>query len=279
MRQVLDPRLPDLATWDGLDAGACETVARDVARGLPPGWSFSGLRHRSHGDQSRHVAFFDYRGSEFTLLPGDLATLGYDRDRPPRVDDEDFRDYAEVMGLDPEAAWSALLEHFDQNMTPLRTVRIAPFLAETHPRDFSGAQTDRGWDSDFALTLRQAFGVIRREGFRLPTVDEWEYACGAGSRTFWQWGHGPPTAAAGPNAFGLRIAESSYECEWCVEPDTDRGGDGGGSCCGGEPNIVILCTIATSYKGTNLREVEGENFLDGTMTGPARRILSVLPRC
>ncbi len=52
--------------------------------------------------------------------------------------------------------------------------------------------TLRIWE-ERAVSHAEILGVMAAEGFRLPTSDEWEYACGAGLRTLFRWGdHSPP---------------------------------------------------------------------------------------
>lgn len=122
-------------------------------------------------------------------------------------------------------------------------------------------------------------------GFRFPTSDEWEYACGGGGGdTLFRWGdHVPcdrypidvsPEERAwrrervlsagrleypeggfasdwdfhrGPNAFGLLIASNPYHSELVAEPGISRGGDGGCMICGGVGYFVGWLTLATAY--------------------------------
>jgi len=62
--------------------------------------------------------------------------------------------------------------------------------------------TLRIWE-ERSVTHAEILAAMAAEGFRLPTSDEWEYACGAGARTFFRWGdHSPPEYYhAGPPAF------------------------------------------------------------------------------
>ena len=47
------------------------------------------------------------------------------------------------------------------------------------------------------VTHADTVSELSAEGFRLPTSDEWEYACAAGSRTLFRWGaHCPPGAVS-----------------------------------------------------------------------------------
>lgn len=113
------------------------------------------------------------------------------------------------------------------------------------------------------LTHAQAAEDVRRQGFRLPSSDQWEHACRAGSPTFWRWGDECPTDhyPAGdraaedaawdlhrrPNAFGLRIAADPYQWEVVAEPGLKRGGDGGGAIHGGEGFFLGWLPLASAY--------------------------------
>jgi hypothetical protein len=135
--------------------------------------------------------------------------------------------------------------------------------------------------------LRHHADVIRhieQRGFRLPTFDEWEYFCGAGTRALFRWGDHVPcdrypsdvspeearwrlqwVIADGdldpppegfqpdwdlhlrPNAFGLVIATPQPGWELLHEPGRRRGGDGGNSICGGEGFFKGWLPLATAW--------------------------------
>jgi hypothetical protein len=95
-------------------------------------------------------------------------------------------------------------------------------------------------------------------GFRLPTSDEWEYVCGAGSPTLFRWGDHVPCDCypidsnswdlhLRTNAFGLLIASNPYHGELAMEPGIWRGGDGGTMICGGAGFFLGWLTLATAY--------------------------------
>ena len=93
---------------------------------------------------------------------------------------------------------------------------------------------------------------LEKQGFSLPTADEWAYLCGGGCRTLFPWGDGMdysmhlywfedmdededrPYDMEEPNFFGLSIAYDPYMREVVkAEQFTTCGGDGGRSICGG----------------------------------------------
>lgn len=110
-------------------------------------------------------------------------------------------------------------------------------------------------------TYRDTVARVAAEGFRLPTSNEWEYACAAGARTLWRWGDRCPpidipapddTAPAWdvhlqPNTFGLLIA--CWPCDWevCATPGRMRGGDGGTALSGGAGHFIEWLTLASAF--------------------------------
>ena len=185
------------------------------------------------------------------LLPGGKAELGYDTSEPfepSGVQLESFGSSYEMFEYETsmEEVLEVFREHLELTTTPLRTVTIAPMLVEVVHREYLDQEE-----------LDEVVAV----GFRPPTSDEWEYACAAGSRTLFRWGHDCPTDAhpeeyvkrkdwdhhTCPNAFGLIIADDPWQPERCVEPNMVRGGDGGGYSCGGAPSVCGWLTLASSF--------------------------------
>lgn len=95
-------------------------------------------------------------------------------------------------------------------------------------------------------------------GMRLPSCDEWEYACGAGSPRLFRWGDdcpaafGPLDAPARrwwrPNLFGLRMAENPYHMDLVSDGPLALGGDGGCTCCGGYGKFFQWLTLASAHR-------------------------------
>ena len=83
--QLVERELLTLPVWDQFDASTAESVARAVERCLPEPWSFARVEWHECGGQRRHVALFDWNGTEFVLVPGADAVLGFDPGRPGGV--------------------------------------------------------------------------------------------------------------------------------------------------------------------------------------------------
>jgi hypothetical protein len=103
-----------------------------------------------------------------------------------------------------------------------------------------------GWRT-VTITMRQVREWACAEGFSVPTSDQWEHACRAGTRTFWWWGNGLGFPLPERNAFGLQIAWNTYRSEWGTAPDVYRGGDGGCSSCGGMGGLPTALRLASAY--------------------------------
>ena len=104
------------------------------------------------------------------------------------------------------------------------------------------------------------------DGFRLPSPDEWEYACAAGARSLFRWGDDCPDSCSydergfdlhrRPNAFGLRLPWNTYDLELC-EGRQFRGGDGGGAVHGGLGNVVTWIPLAGAFRIPEDEDLDG----------------------
>ncbi len=299
----MDKKQLQLKIWDTLSEDQKRALAEEIAPTLPSPFKFKDLQTFAQGDQHHTVARFDSNGVTFILIPGsDPAVLGYDPDQPLQPEPLAlWQRMVEQFNIE-----ITLAQYISNMSTPLRTVSIAPFLLEEqsweaglewlpldHPaiRDnipapgtstqiYSANQdpikiytTSEG--QSYACRMhwkRQAEMVelLAKEGFRLPTSDEWEYACAAGSRTLFRWGNDCPMnfypidleaesfAHRQPNAFGLSIGFNPYEWEMVAEPDQMRNGDGGSSMCGGEEFFFGWLPLAPAFLDPASSEFTGD---------------------
>jgi hypothetical protein len=239
----------DLAVWDKLTIGARLEVAREMAESLPAIFTFEGIEARALGGQYREIALFRDGECRFALVPGHpAATLGYDRARPFRPTPAQSEDWARSIQTE---FGQSLGEALDETLSPSRTVAIKPILVEVKARSFDFDQDEDGRAAAY-VRITQACAPQ----FRLPTADEWEYFCAAGTHTLFRWGDDCPISRSQgkqswdlhrrPNAFGLLMNCDTYSVELCSGPQV-RGGDGGCAVHGGIGKVSTWLPLASSF--------------------------------
>jgi hypothetical protein len=286
---------------------------------LPSGFAFDSLQRFGFGGNEHEVALFRLEAARFALIPGGAIYIGFDAGGKWSLNQDErerWQRTAEEYGIDKAA------EQYIREVTlPRRQVELAPFLIEIaatelawealalEDPDAQGFLRKHGWCSHVTVQDRDRVSMrlrkegdgivvvercraqthsdlaekLRASGFRFPTSDEWEYACGAGEGSLFRWGdHAPcdryPTdgpkevtrrrakaLSAGhlkypqegftpdwdlhrrPNAFGLLIASDPYKLELTAEIGITRGGDGGMMICGGAGFFMAWLALATAY--------------------------------
>ena len=228
----LHSALHDLQTWDRIETHERLGAAQDVARQLPTSFHFLRLRAYSLGTQNHEVAFFEHKGARFALLPGGRIELGYDfqRSTPGTLARVSSREEL-ALGNEPPRDQITYLE---RHLSQVRMVDMAPMLYEVEARPFELLSDDV--QTAWQLGGKRSKGLLA--GFRLPSPDEWEYACASGSRTLFRWGNDWPGCRPQdamhwdlhqcPNAFGLLMNTSLTNLEVC-DGIQFRGGDAGQS--------------------------------------------------
>ena len=276
--------------------------------------TFLGLHTFDRWGQSCTTGIFEKDGREFVFVPGDTVTLGWEQfavglNQESREELEYlFREWE--MERDPE-------EMIRESMAPVRQVAIGPMLVgrelkeiNWEPVKLEDPRLRSEWLEDFrqfALTDRDSLTLVGRarferdgdswqvslyhevdyldfqnrlqkQGFSLPTADEWAYLCGGECRTLFPWGDGldysmrlhwfedidedenRPYDMEEPNFFGLSIAYDPYMRE-VVQADrlTTCGGDGGCNICGGLGPFLGFLPCSPHCKP----EVQEDNELNG----------------
>jgi hypothetical protein len=240
-----------------------------------------------------------YDPAAFVPSPGQIAAM--DEMHEYLAEDEDEED--SMSDLPSYLARLARGGYQDRFLTPIRRATIAPFLLETQATEAGvfpvpaeeyltraqiasfhrqpGLQAEMGVTGQAMRMQSNGAGAVRlfvhshpthaevtaalaRAGCRLPSSDEWEYACGAGARSLFRWGDDCPLRRLPileyddepdsawnlherPKAFGLRFSGNPYHWEICAEPGLMRGGDGGVAICGGEGPVAAWTALATAF--------------------------------
>mgnify|MGYP002509038596 FL=1 len=181
-------------------------------------------------------------------------------DRLRREQEEDLKNLEEEMKEGGYESWGDFMrkwkEHLSRCLSPLRTADIGDLIVEVDSR----------YLEEDAPSLEQAVLLLKEGPFTLATEDEWEYLCNGGTRTLFRWGDtlsgvmteiynvGAVSDAREklileqPNMLGLYIAYDSYKKEIIDNVQYTKGGDGGGSLCGGDGVIHVLPCYTAFYR-------------------------------
>lgn len=180
--------------------------------------------------------------------------------------EDELKDFDEEMLAKGYTSWESFMtkwtENLSQCLSPLRTVDIGDMIVEVDSR----------YIEENAESLSHIVSILKNGLFTLATEDEWEYLCNGGTRTLFRWGdflddnirndiydagivsraltvsedhEDEISALQQPNMLGLFISYNSYKFEIIDNIQYVKGGDGGGSLCGGDgPIYVFPCYIA-----------------------------------
>lgn len=165
-------------------------------------------------------------------------------------DNEDYENWEGYF-----AKWN---QHLSQCVSPLRAADIGDMIVEA----------DHCFLEEDAPSLEDAVQALKKGPFTLATEDEWEYLYNGGARTLFRWGDhlsdvlseifrvgtamgdeaGEDSVLNRPNPLGLFIGYDSYQCEIIDNASFTKGGDGGGSLCGGDGAIYVLPCYTAFYR-------------------------------
>ena len=275
---------------------------------------FVRMEHFGRWGQHCTTGIFKKDGREFVFVPGDTVILGWEQFAAGL--NQESREELEYLfrGWEMERDPTELI---GESMAPVRRAAIGPMLVgreleeiNWEPVKLDDPRLRPEWLEDFrqfALTDRNSLTLVGRarferdgdswqaslyhevdypdfqnrlqkQGFSLPTADEWAYLCGGGCRTLFPWGDGldysmrlhwfedmdedenRPYDMEEPNFFGLSIAYDPYTRE-VVQADrlTTCGGDGGCNICGGLGPFLGFLPCSPHCKP----EVQEDNALNG----------------
>ncbi|WP_423833030.1 hypothetical protein [Streptomyces manipurensis] len=254
-----------LSHWCSLDPAAARRLAQraaDAADGR-----LTGFETAPHRGAPLHRVRIERDGQAFALVPGGTVSVGFDLDRwrPAPGQEADYAASLEQgFGSGPD-----LRAHLAGLLSPRRSADLPALLVAVE-------------DEELTVPPAEVPDVLAARGLRMPTPDEWEYACGAGAATLFRWGDDCPLDRIpygdrggpqnGPSAFGLRIAHDTYRAELTGDPAAVHGGDGGESVCGGYGNLLGWLPLATANRNPSMAEFvhgpDGDGLYEDFSTRP-----------
>lgn len=267
------------------------------------------------------TAIYLFEGSEFVFIPGAEVTLGFDgviedMDSLTRMElQKELDDFEYGMSLEEylkenttpvrsvrlgpmlvernmqEICWKPVsIESPEFQQDPSLQKAFADAAASGSSQyevvnQVRFTKTESGYQVCLyeTLTYHELKKLLQVQGFSLPSLDEWEYLCGAGCRTLYPWGnsfdftmhlhhfesmkeHHLPYTLEQPNGFGLIIGYDPYRRE-LIENDhfSAKGGDGGCMVCGGANAVFGYLPCTPYYLETKEEDEEDEEdeLLDG----------------
>lgn len=298
----------DLARWRSLNDVAARRWAAQIADAT--GVELVEVRPGGYAGQPGQIALYRHHGALYALVPGGEVVLGYDGARFAPTPAQ-AADYAASWFSDTDIHAFVDSTTSPSRTVHVPTLLVAVEAAEAgagsadldDPRVRQAhASLQVHWESyrppgtiiheDWGrvevmvddrcqitsvrlveyMTRDDMLAELTGRGLRLPTPDEWEYACGAGVPTLFRWGDDCPTDRYPtsrdegphrlPNAFGLAIGQDPYRPEETTDPAVTCGGDWGRAICGTYGYFLGWLTLASSYRDIYYDVPEGEEDSD-----------------
>jgi len=241
----------------GWDVDKCP-LGQGLLKGLQEEFN---MGHEYYQDQADEI-YSEYQEEiEEAEKDGDLAKI--EELKNERA--QELKDQETVIAESGYKTWEDFMRIWNENLvnclSPLRTADIGDMIVEV----------DNRYIEEDVQTISEAVHTLKEvlEPFTLATEDEWEYLCNGGTRTLFRWGdtlgedndifseiynvgcvsdpHEKPLLER-PNMLGLFIAYNSYKYEIIDNTQYVKGGDGGGSLCGGDGGLYVLPCYTAFYR-------------------------------
>lgn len=109
--------------WNTLSNSEAKAILTTLIQTQFPRFTLKHFEQFSRFGQHTYTAVLDYEGAEFVFVPGDTVQLGFDAQELPQ-------EYIAQRASEAELTPAAILEYFEEHLSPSRTATIAPMLVE-----------------------------------------------------------------------------------------------------------------------------------------------------
>jgi hypothetical protein len=240
----------DLSTerWECATPAERESLARRLAKQLPSGFTFQAMHLFRLGEWQHDVALYQKDKATFALIPGAVASIGYDAGRPWEPNPDELESWQGT--LDEYGIAMTIQEYIAKFTLRTRRMELSPFLIETRAgemgwepigvddpevrsilREYGKRRQVEVSRGDVSTRVRRGPGgevIAERSqslthadlasrlaatGFRFPTSDEWEYVCGGGAPTLFRWGDHVPCDRYPTD---VSPAEAAWRRQWVL---------------------------------------------------------------
>ncbi|MCI9523105.1 MAG: hypothetical protein HFJ56_19980 [Bacteroides xylanisolvens] len=280
--------------------------------------SYKGLRSYDRWGRQTTTGLFEREGKEFVFVPGDKITIGWDA-FAEGFDSFNYKDVQSILSeCEYEGSVESYLREVmmpvkEVQVAPMLVCRNLQMVCwEPIPIDSPEIQGNKNLMSELSeceasgcdeYTVHKQIKFVRgndgwsvflyrpmsypdlkeqlaRQGFSLPTANEWAYLCGGGCRTIFPFGDNldldtmhlcyidepgdkRPYYMKEPNFFGLSIGYDPYMDELIdAKQKSNCGGDGGCNFCGGMGIVIPFLPCSPHYKPITIYPEDNEE-LDG----------------
>jgi Sulfatase-modifying factor enzyme 1 len=244
--------------WNTLDDQERSDLASRLTEANPD-FRYVGLTPIRWNGQSLSIPSFAAYDESYVFLPEYNGPLGYDAPTFDSLFSPSIR-----TNWEQNVSYRSLDTHLATYLTPYRTVHLAPLFLQAEPTLYVNFEEAPDGHRHMALVNRaEIFAQLTARGdrWRLPSSDEWEYACCGGERIFFAWGNDWPPIPWSPkerrpddawhedlqpNRWGLTMTTDPWALEYCAD-DVMRGGDGGSAASSDAGYVAEWISLACSF--------------------------------
>ena len=123
--------------WERASSAEREGIGRRLAKELPEGFSFQGIRAFGFDERQHEVALYQNGNFTFALIPGGIVSIGYDADRAWEPNPDELESWQETS--DEYEIAKTIKDYVAEVTLRVRQVELSPFLIDT-------TSVELGWE-------------------------------------------------------------------------------------------------------------------------------------